>query len=244
MLTMKTSFVFLSIALAAATPVFDPSQQKPLHEVEATPITKPTNTTSPQPTHPTAIPTFIPFVIETMSNAHFKLHHKFTKAFLGERSYLMLRRAEIDQRTSDIDEFVYGQDWNCPGWPIDASVLSWEKVVHLPDGRMFDMDPLRVPEDVRAGLTNISDSAYETVRSWGCFANWDQNKGDERFQIPEEYLQYEVLPEAMEEFWKESDRKYLACREKQDRKILRGEWSVRDIVVPDLWKCTKIETVS
>ncbi|KAH0333651.1 hypothetical protein KCU81_g9792, partial [Aureobasidium melanogenum] len=200
---------------------------------------------------------FVRFPIEAMSDTMFRLHHHAARAFLGDQSYVVLREGEIWKRRSEIWEYLEKHNLDCQEW-LDAEMEPSHKSgrkIFMPSGRIFDIDPRRVPEDVIAALQNLSDQEFENSRELrrekfcnatefdGRDSNMssddDANEGQATLdqswmvRIPSEYMQYQISKVEMDNMWKEQD-------EEDKKVILAGELSVRNVEMPDLSKCKKV----
>lgn len=245
MLRFSTSLLlFLSLVNAGS----NGKVQRPLQ-----PDARPTKTTNPT-THLDTIPTFVPFAIENMTNLHFYTHHLITKTLLGSRSYLLLRKAEIEQRTMEIDD-LFGDGYECPEWTRNEPWLQTNRRIYFLDERVFDAEPERVPIDDLHELHALQQARLREFSNSQCSECWEsdsfiwnttyRNGSTEsqypKLDIPETYLQYELSKEQIKAEEQELDKMWKAHWEEQDRKILRGEYSVRALKVPDLRNCVKAE---
>ncbi|KAH0383226.1 hypothetical protein KCU92_g5542, partial [Aureobasidium melanogenum] len=201
---------------------------------------------------------FVRFPIEAMSDTVFRLHHHAAKAFLGDQSYIVLREGEIWKRRSEIWNYLEEHNLDCQEW-LDAEMeISQEngRRIFMSGGRIFDADPKRVPEDVIAALQKLSEQEHENAMGMRCqkFCNTTQfDGGDSRMssedatnegratldqswmvKIPDEYMQYQISKADLDDLWK--------AKEDQDKKdILVGKLSVRNVEMPDLSKCKKVQ---
>jgi len=249
----SAAFSSLLVTLAAAAAIRD--AQQPLFEATAIPIIDLKNQTA-----------FKRLAIEDMSNAKFRVHHHAVKALLGDQSYITLRKAEIEQRKSEIWTYLWDHELNCNAWQDedeDEDEYQSQPKIWMSDGRVFDADPARVPQEVIDTLNNLTETEWKKRREWRlhnyCDIHQNQTAHDEKSdvrglervteksrpkwkaEVPEEYLRY-LIPESTlekedrmwEELWKAKD-------EKKTREILAGKRSVRDMKLPDLSKCTKTE---
>jgi hypothetical protein len=256
-LNMLTSAAFSSLlfSLAAAAAIKD--AQQPLFETAAIPMIDLKNQTA-----------FKRLAIEDMSNAKFRVHHHAVKALLGDQSYITLRKAEIEQRESEIWTYLWDHELDCDSWQDededkDEDKYQSQEKIWMSDGRVFDADPGRVPQEVIDTLHNLTETEWKKRREWRLqnYCNTHQNettheeKSDEsglelvtkesgpkwKAEVPEEYLQYLIPESVLDEentMWHEA---WKAKEEKKKQEILAGKRSVRDIKLPDLSKCTKIE---
>lgn len=58
--------------------------------------------------------------------------------------------------------------------------------------------------------------------------------------VPERFLPYEIMDREAEEYSQARKRRYEERKAEEKEKILGGELSVRDIVVPDFGACVEI----
>jgi hypothetical protein len=247
------SSLFASLAAAAVVKV----AQQPLFEVAAVPTIDLKNQTA-----------FKRLAIEDMSNAKFRVHHHAVKALLGDQSYITLRKAEIEQRESEIWTYLWDHELDCNSWQDededeDEDKYQSQEKIWMSDGRVFDADPARVPQEVIDTLHNLTETEWKERREWRLqnYCNVHQNKtvpeekSDEsglelvtkksgskwKAEVPAEYLQY-LIPESVldeeDRMWREV---WEAKKGKTRQEILAGKRSVRDMKLPDLSKCTKIE---
>jgi hypothetical protein len=252
---ISAAFSSLLFSLTAAAAIRD--AQQPLLEVAAVPTIDLKNQTA-----------FKRLAIEDMSNAKFRIHHHAVKTLIGDQSYIMLRQAEIQQRESEIWTYLWDHDLDCNSWydedeDEDKDNFERHARIWMSGGRVFDADPTRVPQDVIDTLHNLTETEWKTRREWRhqqyCEVQQNKTVRDEksedrgvklvtqesgpkwRVEVPEEYLKY-LIPESQieeedrmwEEAWKAKDQK-------KKQEILAGRRSIRDMKLPDLSKCTKIE---
>ena len=96
--------------------------------------------------------------IENMSDAKFRLHHHAVKALIGDQSYLLLRNAEMEQRRSEVWDYLWDQKLSCNSWPEeDTDEYRWKPKIWLSGGRVFDVDPEHVPQNVIDALNELSE---------------------------------------------------------------------------------------
>ncbi|KAH0285127.1 hypothetical protein M436DRAFT_67760 [Aureobasidium namibiae CBS 147.97] len=204
---------------------------------------------------------FQKFPIEAMSDTVFRLHHHAAKALLSDQSYVVLRQGEIWKRRSEIWHYLRKHDLDCQDW-MDAEMgdsRDNRRRIFMSGGRIFDADPERVPQEVIAALQNLADREHENRLGMRCQKLWnathtddsntDQGKmsfrdrfnqehgtPDQSWMIPtpNEYIQYQIPESVLEDMWKASEE-----REKQD--ILAAKLSVRNVELPDLRKCKRLE---
>jgi hypothetical protein len=133
----------------------------------------------------------------------------------------------------------------------------------MSDGRVFDADPARVPQEVIDTLNTLTETEWKKRREWR-FQNYcdihqnktaPEEKSDEsglelvtkdsgpnwKAEVPKEYMQYLIPESTLEQEDKEWQESWKAKEEKKEQEILAGKRSVRDMKMPDLSKCTKIE---
>lgn len=249
---MLTSAAKFSLLLSSAVAVAITNQQQLLVQNSSIPALDHINQTS-----------FRKFAIEDMSDAKFRLHHHAVKAMLGDESYLLLRKAEMEARESDTRDYLWEHELDCGHWmneDEDTYDSLYGQRIYLSDRRIFDADPKRVPQDVIDAFLEIEEreSMLRSESHRERFCNVKQTKdnavdeedeimvpekGEPRWKIavPEEYLQYKIPDSILEaednaryENWKAKDEE-----RKQD--ILAGRVSVRNMKMPDLSKCEKLE---
>lgn len=201
------------------------------------------------------------FPIEAMSETVFRLHHHAAKALLSDQSYVVLRQGEIWKRRSEIWQYIREHDLDCQEW-MDSEIGAYAdnaNKIFLSGGRIFDVDPERVPQEVIAGLQDLADREHENRLGLRCQKLWDfrqtnhtnssQSKtspkdtldqkhiaSDQSWMIstPDEYQQYLIPESVLEDMRRASEE-----QEKED--ILAAKLSVRNVEMPDLRKCTKRE---
>jgi hypothetical protein len=248
---MLTVATFSSLLLSLATAAVIREAQQPLFEVAAMPMIDLTNQTA-----------FKRLAIEDMSHAKFRLHHHAVKTLLGDESYLTLRMAEIEQRESEIWTFLWDHELSCDSWmDEDGDDYQYKPRVWMSGGRVFDADPEHVPQDVIDALEGLSEREWEKRRESRrqdyCNVNQTNSANDEKSDerglvtndsgprwkvgVPEEYLQYLIPESALEEEGEMSRKAWKARDEKNKNEILAGRRSVRDMKIPDLSKCEKLE---
>ncbi|KAH0366152.1 hypothetical protein KCU65_g5530, partial [Aureobasidium melanogenum] len=201
---------------------------------------------------------FVKFPIEAMSDTAFRLHHHAARAFLGDQSYVVLREGEIWKRRSEIWEYLDKHNLDCQEW-LDAEIkISQEngRRIFMTGGRIFDADPDRVPQEVIAALQKLSEQEDENATEMRRQRYCNATESDGEFSkmspeddtidgratldqswmvtIPDEYMQYQIPESVVDDAWR--------AKEAQDKKdILTGKLSVRDVEMPDLSKCKKVE---
>ncbi|KAH0150050.1 hypothetical protein KCU67_g10824, partial [Aureobasidium melanogenum] len=127
MLTSAATFSLL-VSLASAAAVANPQQL--LVQDVSVPALDPINQTS-----------FKKFAVEDMSDARFRLHHHAVKAMLGDESYLLLRKAEIEARESDIWDYLWKHELSCGDWMNEDDEEEedpYRPKVYMSGGRVFD----------------------------------------------------------------------------------------------------------
>jgi len=144
------AFSSLLVSLAAAAAIRD--AQQPLFEVAAIPTIDLKNQTA-----------FKRLAIEDMSNAKFRVHHHAVKTLIGDQSYIMLRQAEIQQRESEIWTYLWDHELDCNAWydgdeDEDEDKYQRQEKIWMSDGRVFDADPARVPQEVIDTLNNLTQT--------------------------------------------------------------------------------------
>ncbi|KAI4740744.1 hypothetical protein E4T50_08835 [Aureobasidium sp. EXF-12298] len=248
MLTFAATFSLL-VSLASAAAVANPQQL--LVQDALVPALNHINQTN-----------FKKFAVEDMSDAKFRLHHHAVKAMLGDESYLLLRKAEIEARESDVWDYLWKHELSCGDWMNEDDEEEedpYRPKVYLSGGRVFDADPKSVPQDVIDALEKLSRREWE-LRSELNHERWcNVNKTDNplgektvgdlskkaepewKAIVPEEYLQYQIPDSVLEIERKASDDKWKAKDEKHKQDILAGRVSVRNMRMPDLSKCEKLE---
>jgi hypothetical protein len=248
---MLTFATFSSLLLSLATAAVIREAQQPLFEVDAIPMIDLTNQTA-----------FKRLAIEDMSNAKFRLHHHAVKTLLGDQSYLTLRMAEIEQRESEIWNFLWNHELSCDSWmDEDTDDYQYKPRIWMSEGRVFDADPEHVPQDVIDALEKLTEREWEKRRELRrqdyCNVNRTNEAHDEKsddrglvtndsgprwkVEVPEEYLQYLISETALEDEGKRSREAWKAGDEKNKQEILAGRRSVRDMKMPNLSKCEKLE---
>lgn len=207
--------------------------------------------------------TFRQFAIEDMSEAKFRLHHHAVKAMLGDESYLLLRKAEMDTRESDIWDYLWEHELDCGDWmneDEDDYEPLYPQRIYLSGRRIFDADPKRVPQDVIDALLEIdkreSMLRSELHRERFCKVNQTKDnavdeedviivpeKGEPKWKVAvaEEFLQYQIPDSILEMERKSRDEEWKAKDEERKQDILAGRVSVRNMKIPDLSKCEKLE---
>ncbi|KAH0384064.1 hypothetical protein KCU92_g4836, partial [Aureobasidium melanogenum] len=246
MLTSAAIFSLL-VSLASAAAVANPQQL--LVQDASIPALNHINQTS-----------FKKLAVEDMSDARFRLHHHAVKVLIGDESYVLLRKAEISARRSEVWDYLFEHELDCGNWmnvDEDEEEDLYRPKVYLSGGRIFDADPKRVPQDVIDALLDI-DKRERALRSQlyrERHCNFNETAGvfDEKpvgvekaepkwkIAVPEEYLQYQIPDSVLEEENKSWDDAWKAKDEKHKQDILAGRVSVRNMKMPDLSKCEKLE---
>jgi hypothetical protein len=202
------------------------------------------------------------FAIDDMSDAKFRLHHVAARALLGDASYIALREAEIDQRQQDIWQFLWNNELRCAAWGMytrDEPVSKYRPKTWFSNGRVFDADPAHVPQEViatleklleqerkgregmrRQRMCNIPETVDEDTMAMFRDPS-DVLKDDWHITIPEEYMQYLIPQSVIEEEDKRQEELWQERFKSNRKKILAGTYSIRDMEMPDLLKCTKRE---
>ncbi|KAI5239345.1 hypothetical protein E4T42_08731 [Aureobasidium subglaciale] len=208
-----------------------------------------------------SIPTFERFAIEDMSDTAFYLHHKCTKHLLGERSYLLLRQAELESREDEIWNWIWKNEVECGNW-ADEGLDDYEDQLRLwlSDNRVFSVDPTVVPQHIITGIEDLATQEWKTRsemrrRSY-CSEDRDDDKDGGKSSIsgletsepawravvPDEYLVYQIPSSVLEQEMEKEQEVWEARVEKKKQDILAGRLSVRDMKMPDLAKCEKLES--
>lgn len=200
--------------------------------------------------------------IEDMNDVKFRLHHHAVKALLGDQSYLVLRKAEIRQRESEIWNYLWEHELSCNSWPDeDEDDYQFKPKIWLSGGRVFDADPEHVPQAVIDALEELSETEWKKRREIRhqdyCHVNRTdvvQSKKSEqsgldvvtnrpeprwKVEVPKEYLQYLIPESVLEEEGKKSQEAWKVRDERDKEDILAGRRSVRDMKLPDMSKCQK-----
>ncbi|KAH0339558.1 hypothetical protein KCU81_g7146, partial [Aureobasidium melanogenum] len=248
---MLTSVATFSLLVSLASAAAVAKSQKLLIQDASVPVLDHINMTS-----------FKKFAIDDMSEAKFRLHHHAVKALIGDESYLLLRQTELQARENEVWEWIWDHDLDCGDWmneDEDEIESHYPERIYLSGRRIFDIDPKRVPQDVIDGLFAIDRrkgeirsqmyresycSLKETAdasdaKTYGVGKDKDEPKW--KIDVPEEYLQYQI-PDSILEIEEETrDLKWKAEEEKRKQDILTGKVSVRNMKMPDLTKCKKLE---
>jgi hypothetical protein len=201
--------------------------------------------------------------IEDMNDVKFRLHHHAVKALLGDQSYLVLRKAEIRQRESEIWNYLWEHELSCDSWPDeDEDDYRFKPKIWLSGGRIFDADPEHVPRTVIDALEELSENErnkrreirhqdYCNVNQTGIVQREKSevsglavvtNRPESRWkvEVPEEYLKY-LIPESVLEEEDKASQEVWKIRDEEDKEdILAGRRSVRNMKLPDMSKCQKI----
>lgn len=198
------------------------------------------------------------FPIEAMSDTVFRLHHHAAKTLLGDSSYVVLRDGEIWKRRSEIFEYLDKHNLDCQEWLDTELEFSQEngRRIFMSGGRVFDANPERVPQEVITALQELSDQDHKNMVQFrrSQFCNATQSDGDHgkvfsgdnaregqdaldqswMITTPDEYIQYRLTEAVLDNMWR-------AKQERDHNDILAGKLSVRDVGMPDLSKCIKVE---
>jgi len=131
--------------------------------------------------------------------------------------------------------------------------------IFMSGGRIFDADPERVSQKVITALQNLADREHENRLGMRCQRLWNTTRADNgdneqdkmsfsdrlgeehsapdqswMVPTPDEYIQYLIPESVLEDMWR--------AREEQAKKdILGAKLSVRNVAMPDLRKCNKME---
>ncbi|KAI5206830.1 hypothetical protein E4T39_02250 [Aureobasidium subglaciale] len=212
-----------------------------------------------------SMPSFRKFAIEDMSTTTFHLHHKATKLLLGDHSYLVLRRAELEDRESAIWDWLWENDLECGNWADDDDEMDEpehdkQPRIWLSDNRVFNVDPQAVPRHVISALQDLATQEWKTrsqmSRESYCSGLQDTSKHGEKSSngnlaaseptwkavVPDEYLVYQIPSSVLEQEMEREQEVWKASAEKKKQDILAGRLSVRDLKMPDLAKCVKLES--
>ncbi|KAK6006601.1 hypothetical protein QM012_007011 [Aureobasidium pullulans] len=154
----------------------------------------------------TSKPTLIHFAIEDFSPSEWQAEHERVRAELGDKAYIALRQSEIDEKSESVLRmFVTGQ-WKLP--PIKGSRKPDR--IGLADGREFRAGTAQgVPED-------ITEAMYASF-----------GEGSD-FEVPEEWLEYEVSVEEKDKEERQANEERLQREATRRLDILEGRLSVRD----------------
>lgn len=180
-------------------------------------------------------PAFHTFAIENMSDAHYYLHHLVIKALVGETSYVTLREGEIQRRQIEIDMYIRANNLCCAGYTPYARDPNRPLWIEFRNGRVFNADPQVVPMEIIHGLEELKKEGHARF-------DLDIGKGEviTALPVPERFLPYEIMDREIEEYSQARKRRYEERKAEEKEKILGGELSVRDIVVPDFGACVEI----
>lgn len=201
---------------------------------------------------------FKKFLIEEMGDVKYLLHHHAAKALLGDQSYVLLRQAEIQERESAVWEYLWNHDLYCEDRPESSSYSDGPPKIYMSDGRVFDADPEHVPQDVIVALQELEEQEskrrMEFRRHRYCEltrpddasdhvveAMPDTTEDEWKIDIPEEYLRY-LIPRSVQDEEDQRMDSYWQEKQKEDeKKILAGGKSVRNVELPDLRRCKKLD---
>ncbi|THZ98306.1 hypothetical protein D6C82_05874 [Aureobasidium pullulans] len=130
--------------------------------------------------------------------------------------------------------------------------------IYMSDGRVFDADPEHVPQDVIVALQELEEQEskrrMEFRRHRYCELTRPDDASDDvveampdttedewKIDIPEEYLRY-LIPRGVEDEEDQRMDSYWQEKQKEDeKKILAGGKSVRNVELPDLRRCKKLD---
>ncbi|KAH0365211.1 hypothetical protein KCU65_g6194, partial [Aureobasidium melanogenum] len=151
-------------------------------------------------------PTLARFPIEDLSPTEWQAEHERVRAELGDEAYLALRQSEIDQKSESVLQMIVTGQWKLP--PIKGS--HQPDRIGLANGREFRAGVAQgVPED-------ITEAMYA---SFGDGVN---------FEIPEEWLEFEVSAEELEREEMQTNEERVQREKARKLDILEGRLSVRD----------------
>ncbi|KAG9745062.1 hypothetical protein KCU73_g7974, partial [Aureobasidium melanogenum] len=156
----------------------------------------------------TSKPTLARFAIEDLSPTEWQAEHERVRAELGDEAYLALRQSEINQKSESVLKMIVTGQWTWKLPPVEGSRKADR--IGLANGREFRAGVAQgVPEDITKAM----------------YASFDHGVD---FEIPEEWLQFEVSAEELKrEEWQTNEER---VQEEEARKldILEGRLSVRD----------------
>ncbi|KAG9958016.1 hypothetical protein KCU61_g8700, partial [Aureobasidium melanogenum] len=138
----------------------------------------------------TSKPTLARFAIEDLSPTEWQAEHERVRAELGDEAYLALRESEINKKSESVLKMIVTGQWKLP--PVKGSRKPDR--IGLANGREFRAGVAQgVPEDItRAMYASFGDS--------------------DDFEIPEEWLEFEVSAEELETEEKQTNKKKNAKR--------------------------------
>ncbi|KAI5247573.1 hypothetical protein E4T43_02047 [Aureobasidium subglaciale] len=204
-----------------------------------------------------SIPTVERFPIEDMSDTAFHVHHAATKHLLGERAYLLLRKAELESREDEIWNWIWENDLDCGNWADEGlDDYEYQPRIWLSDNRVFNVDPNVVPQHIITGIEDLATQEWKTRlemrQSSYCSEDpYDNSKDGEKSSksnleaaepawkvvVPDEYLVYQIPASVLDQEMGKEQEVWEARAENKKQDILAGRLSVRDMKVPDLTKC-------
>ncbi|KAG9692007.1 hypothetical protein KCU95_g7618, partial [Aureobasidium melanogenum] len=151
-------------------------------------------------------PTLARFPIEDLSPTEWQAEHERVRAELGDEAYLALRQSEIDEKSESVLKMIVTGQWKLP--PIKGSRKPDR--IGLANGRQFRAGVAQgVPED-------ITEAMYA---SFGDGVD---------FEIPEEWLGFEVSAEELEREERQANEERVQREEARKLDILEGRLSVRN----------------
>lgn len=211
------------------------------------------------------------FPIESMSPQEWYKHHEAVKSLLGDQSYVLLRQAEIGVKESEILDYIFGNSFECENYPPTPFTSELPKRLRFISGRVFDVDDETVPYDVITALRKLHEEeskVFETfimANSKVCDGSRDSGSEPEEVEeedkgcpvgfwgvlpqklwvkIPEDYQKYQITRAQEEEDYREMDVMWTKFRKAEERRILAGEYSVRDMALPDPELCMKVPSLT
>ncbi|KAG9599468.1 hypothetical protein KCU77_g2911, partial [Aureobasidium melanogenum] len=154
----------------------------------------------------TSKPTLARFAIEDLSPTEWQAEHERVRAELGDEAYLALRESEINKKSESVLKMIVTGQWKLP--PVKGSRKPDR--IGLANGREFRAGVAQgVPEDItRAMYASFGDS--------------------DDFEVPEEWLEFEVSAEELESEEKQTNKERMQREEARKLDILEGRLSVRD----------------
>ncbi|KAG9664603.1 hypothetical protein KCU64_g559, partial [Aureobasidium melanogenum] len=146
------------------------------------------------------------FAIEDLSPTEWQAEHERVRAELGDEAYLALRESEINKKLESVLKMIVTGQWKLP--PVKGSRKPDR--IGLANGREFRAGVAQgVPEDItRAMYASFGDS--------------------DDFEVPEEWLEFEVSAEELESEEKQTNKERMQREEARKLDILEGRLSVRD----------------
>lgn len=151
-------------------------------------------------------PTLARFPIEDLSFTDWQAEHERVRAELGDEAYLALRQSEIDLKSESVLNMIVTGQWKLPlvGGSHEANRIG------LANGREFRAGVAQgVPEDITKAM----------------YASFGHGVD---FEIPEEWLQFEVSAEELEREERQTNEERVQREEARKLDILEGRLSVRD----------------